>query len=81
MKLSKRKEKILKAVVESNLSSGEPISSKAIQQEYLPDVSSATIRNELMSLEELGYLTHLHTSRWVVTVVRAGNKTAQILNE
>lgn len=62
MKLSKRKEKILKAVVESNLSSGEPISSKAIQQEYLPDVSSATIRNELMSLEELGYLTHLHTS-------------------
>ncbi len=62
MKLSKRKEKILKAVVESNLSSGEPISSKTIQQEYLPDVSSATIRNELMSLEELGYLTHLHTS-------------------
>ena len=62
MKLSKRKEKILKAVVESNLSSGEPISSKAIQQDYLPDVSSATIRNELMSLEELGYLKHLHTS-------------------
>ncbi len=62
MKLSKRKEKILKAVVESNLSSGEPISSKTIQKDYLPDVSSATIRNELMSLEELGYLTHLHTS-------------------
>lgn len=62
MKLSKRKEKILKAVVESNLSSGEPISSKTIQKEYLPDISSATIRNELMSLEELGYLTHLHTS-------------------
>lgn len=62
MKLSKRKEKILKAVVESNLSSGEPISSSAIQKEYLPDVSSATIRNELMSLEELGYLKHLHTS-------------------
>lgn len=62
MKLSKRKEKILQAVVEGNLSSGEPISSKTIQKEYLPDVSSATIRNELMSLEELGYLTHLHTS-------------------
>lgn len=62
MKLSKRKEKILQAVVESNLSSGEPISSKTIQKDYLPDVSSATIRNELMSLEELGYLTHLHTS-------------------
>ena len=62
MKLSQRKEKILKAVVESNLTSGEPISSKTIQQTYLPDVSSATIRNELMSLEELGYLTHLHTS-------------------
>lgn len=62
MKLSTRKQKILKAVVESNLSTGEPISSKAIQQEYLPDVSSATIRNELMSLEELGYLSHIHTS-------------------
>lgn len=62
MKLSTRKQKILKAVVESNLSTGEPISSKTIQQEYLPDVSSATIRNELMSLEELGYLSHIHTS-------------------
>lgn len=62
MKLSDRKQKILKAVVESNLTSGEPISSKTIQQDYLPDVSSATIRNELMSLEELGFLTHLHTS-------------------
>ncbi len=62
MNLSKRKQKILKAVVESNLKSGEPISSKSIQQDYLPDVSSATIRNELSSLEELGLLTHLHTS-------------------
>ena len=62
MKLTKRKEKILQAVVESNLHSGEPISSKTIQKDYMPDVSSATIRNELMSLEELGYLTHLHTS-------------------
>lgn len=62
MKLSKRKEKILKAVVESNIKSGEPVSSKSIQQDYLSDISSATIRNELMSLEELGLLTHIHTS-------------------
>ena len=79
MKLSKRKEKILKAVVESNLSSGEPISSKAIQQDYLPDVSSATIRNELMSLEELGYLTHLHTSSGRVPTTEGYRKYVQEL--
>ncbi|MBQ8468703.1 MAG: heat-inducible transcription repressor HrcA [Clostridia bacterium] len=79
MKLSKRKEKILKAVVESNLSSGEPISSKAIQQEYLPDVSSATIRNELMSLEEMGYLTHLHTSSGRVPTTEGYRKYVQEL--
>ncbi len=79
MKLSKRKEKILKAVVESNLSSGEPISSKAIQKEYLPDVSSATIRNELMSLEELGYLAHIHTSSGRVPTSEGYKKYVQEL--
>lgn len=79
MKLSKRKEKILKAVVESNLERGEPISSKTIQEEYLPDVSSATIRNELMSLEELGYLTHLHTSSGRVPTSEGYKKYVQEL--
>ncbi len=60
--LSERKKKILKAVVEENLRAAEPVSSQKIVDEYLTDVSSATIRNELMALEEMGLLYHPHTS-------------------
>ena len=64
MNLSERKKKILSAVIETNIKSDhtEAVSSKQLQEEYLPKVSSATIRNELNALEEMGYLTHLHTS-------------------
>lgn len=64
MNLSERKKKILSAVIETNIKSSqaEPVSSKQLQEEYLPKVSSATIRNELNALEEMGYLTHIHTS-------------------
>ena len=60
--LSERKKKILKAVVEENLRVAEPVSSKKIVDSYMSDVSSATIRNELMALEEMGLLYHPHTS-------------------
>ena len=62
MGLSDRKKKILKAVVEENLKAAEPVSSQKIVDNYLRDVSSATIRNELMALEEMGLLYHPHTS-------------------
>ena len=64
MDLSERKKKILSAVIETNINSDheEAVSSKWLQEEYLPKISSATIRNELNALEEMGYLTHLHTS-------------------
>lgn len=64
MDLSERKKRILSAVIETNIKSdrAEAVSSKWLQEEYLPKVSSATIRNELNALEEMGYLTHLHTS-------------------
>lgn len=62
MKLSARKEKILKAVVDSYIDSCQPVSSLELQQRYFPDFSSATIRNELATLEELGYLTQPHIS-------------------
>lgn len=64
MDLSDRKKKILSAVIETNIKSkqAEAVSSKQLQEEYLPKVSSATIRNELNALEEMGFLTHLHTS-------------------
>ena len=60
--LSSRKKQILKAIVESHIELGEPIGSKSLQQ--LPGIScsSATIRNEMAELEELGYLEQPHTS-------------------
>lgn len=60
--LSERKKLILKAIVESHIELGEPIGSKSLQQ--LPGIncSSATIRNEMAELEEMGYLEQPHTS-------------------
>ena len=53
MAISDRKEKILKAVVERYIVSCEPISSSEIRDENLPELSSATIRNELAALEAI----------------------------
>lgn len=62
MGLALRKEKILSAVVEKYIESGEPIGSKALQSETGLGVSSATIRNELKALDDEGYLFQPHTS-------------------
>lgn len=62
MELALRKEKILSAVVEKYVETGEPIGSKALQTEAGLGVSSATIRNELKALDDDGYLTQPHTS-------------------
>ncbi len=62
MELKERKEKILKAVVENYINSGEAIGSKALIAQTGLAVSSATIRNELSQLERSGYLLQPHTS-------------------
>ena len=62
MELSSRKKEILKVVTERYISSAEPVSSKFIAQEMGGSVSSATIRNDLADLVELGYLEQPHTS-------------------
>ena len=62
MKMSDRKKKILQIVVDEYINTAVPVSSKSITEKHLTDVSSATVRNELASLEELGYLTQFHTS-------------------
>lgn len=71
MGISNRKEKILKAVVERYIVSCEPISSTEIRDENLPELSSATIRNELAALEEMGYLAQPHTSAGRVPTAEA----------
>lgn len=61
-RLSDRKKRVLQALVDSYISDPQPISSSAIQSKYMPEVSSATIRSELATLEELGYLVQPHVS-------------------
>lgn len=60
--LDERKLKVLKAIINSYIVSAEPIGSKTVSKEYNLGVSSATIRNEMSDLEELGYLNKPHTS-------------------
>ena len=60
--LSERKKLILKALVEAHIEGGEPVGSKYITQNNLLPCSSATIRNEMAELEQMGYLVQPHTS-------------------
>lgn len=61
-KLSLRKEKILKAVVDEYIKSAMPISSGEIKEKHFNQISSATIRSELSTLEDMGFLIQPHTS-------------------
>src|SRR5919106_320223 len=60
--LGLRKAAVLNAVVEEYVRSGEPVGSETIADGSGLGVSSATIRNEMAALEELGFLSHPHTS-------------------
>ncbi len=60
--LSERKKLILKSLVEAHIEGGEPVGSKSIMQSNLLSCSSATIRNEMAELEQMGYLVQPHTS-------------------
>jgi len=60
--LDERKVKILKAVIQNYLETGEPVGSRTISKLTDLKLSSATIRNEMADLEELGYIVQPHTS-------------------
>lgn len=62
MELDERKEKILKAIIQTYLETGEPVGSRTISKYSGLKLSSATIRNEMSDLEELGYIIQPHTS-------------------
>ena len=57
-----RKKRVLQAIIEEYINTAEPVSSKAIVENYGLKYSSATIRNEMASLEKSGYLEKTHTS-------------------
>lgn len=60
--LDERKEIILKAIISNYLETGEPVGSRTISKYTDLNLSSATIRNEMSDLEELGYIVQPHTS-------------------
>lgn len=62
MELSARKQAILEAIINSYIETGEPIGSKALCTMLGTSLSSATLRNEMSELCEMGYLTQPHTS-------------------
>ena len=62
MNPSQRKQRILAAVVELYNATGEPVGSKRLTEALPDDISSATIRNEMAQLAELGFLEQPHTS-------------------
>lgn len=62
MELDERKKKILQAVIRNYLETGEPVGSRTISKYTDLNLSSATIRNEMVDLEEMGYIFQPHTS-------------------
>ena len=62
MKLDDRKWEILKAIVKTYLETGEPVGSRTISKYADLNLSSATIRNEMSDLEDMGYILQPHTS-------------------
>lgn len=62
MDLTERKLKILQAIIGDFIGTAEPVGSRTLSKKYDLGISPATIRNEMADLEELGFLTHPHTS-------------------
>lgn len=90
--LSDRKQKILNVVIDDYITHASPVSSKAIHSSHIENLSPATIRSELKSLEDLGYLSHPHTSagrvptelaykHYIENVVKDTKMTAKELGE
>ena len=62
MDLSERKLRILQAIISDFITTAEPVGSRTLSKKFDLGISPATIRNEMADLEEMGFLTHPHTS-------------------
>ena len=62
MELNERKQKILEAIIRNFMETGEPVGSRTVSKYTDLNLSSATIRNEMSDLEEMGYILQPHTS-------------------
>jgi heat-inducible transcriptional repressor len=61
-RLDKRSREVLVAVIAEYVRTAEPVGSRAIARRHMRELSAATIRNAMADLEDMGYLTHPHTS-------------------
>ena len=62
MTLNDREKQILGAIIDYYLDSGETIGSRTLVKKYDLDISSATVRNAMADLEDMGYIMKTHTS-------------------
>ena len=69
--LVERQLKLLEHLVEEHITTGQPVASKLLADQYPEQLSPATIRNELAELEELGYIFQPHTSAGRVPTEKA----------
>src|SRR3989338_10734640 len=69
--LEERKAQILAAVVRAHITTGAPVSSSSVADDFAESLSSATVRHVMATLEEAGYLHQPHTSAGRVPTARA----------
>lgn len=81
MLLDDRKKRILQAVVDNYISTAAPVGSRTISGKYMSEISSATIRNEMSDLEDLGYLVQPHVSAGRIPNVKAYRLYVDSLDE
>lgn len=79
--LTERQRAILGLIVREYVATAQPVASKTLVEKYNLGVSSATVRNEMAALEQMGYLTHPHTSAGRVPTERGYRYFVQCLME
>src|SRR5262245_49968410 len=60
--LTERAQRLLKVLIESYIRDGQPVGSRTLSRESGLNLSSATVRNVMADLEQLGFVTSPHTS-------------------
>ncbi len=81
MELSERKKRILKSIVDEYIRSGDPVGSKYITGSIPDSLSSATVRNEMSELADMGYLDKPHTSSGRVPTTKGIRTYIEVLME
>lgn len=78
--MADRKEEILNIIVEEYIKTANPVGSTLIVEKYLTDLSSATVRNDMADLEEMGLIFQPHTSAGRIPTIDGYKKYLEIVN-